>query len=158
MNNFPEYQFENMGGVSTFKFVPQYWIDSIPIFTGNQLNSAVVLKAGFSWLTGLALPKSLKFDETPEASEAGDLYKYLISGNYVGQSQALAALFDEMRNQPFVLDIIDNNNQRRLLGNLVIPLTFRFSYSSKTQPSDRPDYSFTFGYSTPVPAPFYNPA
>lgn len=157
MINFPEMNSENMGGCSAFNFIPQYFAESIPLYTGNQLISQVVLKSGCSWLIGLALPQTLKFDENIESSEAGDLYKYIVSGSYAGQASEIALLFDEMKNQPFILDILDNNNKRRLLGSMSNPLIFKFYYSSKDQPGSRPEYAFSFTYSTPKQAPFYNP-
>jgi hypothetical protein len=103
----------------------------------------------------VALLKSVKFDEVPKETDSGKLIDYTVSGFYPGHAPDISELFDEMMDQPFMLDTIDNNNQRRLLGNLNNPVSFKFNYSSP--PGGRPGYSFSFMWTSPNPASFYVP-
>lgn len=155
MIDFPEYNLENMGGLSTFNIVPSYSASPLPYYLGSKLTQPVVLKAGAMWTKGVSLLKSLKFEESTKETDAGTLYEYTIGGIYPGNSPEVAELFDEMKNKTFLLDIIDNNNQRRLIGTPSNPVKFKFVFSTKDQPSGRPEYSFTFTNSTPIQAPFY---
>jgi hypothetical protein len=157
MNNFPEYNCENYGGLSGFNFIPQYAVASMPSCIGNLLSEVLPVKTGFEWFIGLSLYNSLQFTETPKPSDPGDLYEYIVSGIYPGQTTELATLLDEMKGQPFILDIIDNNNQRRLLGSLINPVMFKYAYASKDQVGSRPEYTFSFTWTSQNPAPFYNP-
>jgi hypothetical protein len=155
MIDFPEINNEKMGGASSFNFIPQYSVSSIPNLSVNVITTPLVLKTGCAWLKGLSLPKSLTFNEVMKESDAGVLYEYTVTGSYPGQTPDLSALFAEMKPQPFVLDVTDNNNQRRLLGTLSNPVQFKYGYSSKDNPSQRPEYTFSFSYTSQKPAPFY---
>jgi hypothetical protein len=156
MNNFPEPNLENMGGYSRFNFIPNYQVESFSP-TANTINTALVLKSGAVWFIGAAVFKSLSLEEKTVATAAGDLYKYEFSGVYPGQSAPISELFDEMKAQPLVIDVEDNNGQRRLLGNTKNPCKFSFAFKSKETPSGRPEYTFSFTWESPKPAPFYAP-
>jgi len=157
MINFPDYNLENMGGNSRFNFIPNYLIDSIPYINGNKIEGIIPIKSGAAWYIGKALVRSLLFEESFQETSAGGIYKYQFNGVYPGQNSNISELFDDMRNQPLVIDITDNNGNRRLIGNLSNPCSFKYTFKSKETPSGRPEYTFSFSWESPKPAPFYIP-
>lgn len=157
MQNFPAYNFENFGGARSFSFIPVTDVASIPFSISSMLTSAVFLKSTKAWYTGLAVLRSLAFNEKLIESNAGKAYEYTISGIYPRQNSTMLSLFDDMARRRFILDIIDNNNERRLVGTVTNGARFTYSYNSGENTNQRPDYNFTFTFRHFKPAPFYNP-
>lgn len=155
MNNFPEHNLENMGGCSRFNFIPNYQVESFTPSLANTISTPLVLQSGAVWFIGTAAIKSLSLEEKTVETAAGNLHKYEFSGVYPGQNAAISELFAEMKAQPLIVDIEDNNGLRRILGNTNNPCKFLYSFKTKETPSGRPEYAFSFTWESSKPAPFY---
>jgi hypothetical protein len=155
MKNWPEFSFENLGSILSFKFVPYYAINNFPSILDNAITEEIELKAGYSWFEGLFINKGISFEEETKDSDGGDIYSYKFSGLYPGQSNEMHSLFDEMVRTPIILIVEDMNKNERIIGNTNSATKFNFSYKTKDTPSGRPEYSFIFIWNSQQQAPFY---
>lgn len=157
MNSFTSFDdiLENMPGNSSFQFCPSIGIDSIPDIEDCEITTAITFKTGYSWYNGVSISKQLEFDEKESSKKAGNIFSRYVKGFYPKQSKEILALFNEMKNQKFILKIMDNNGYYRIVGNLEAPLRFNFSAKTGSLKSGVNGYSFMFDVEAPEPSPFY---
>jgi hypothetical protein len=156
MQNFPENNLENMGGISSFKFISTASISEIPYALNNVISEPVTLEGGKTWYNGLSLIRSASFEEEQKDTDSGPLYIYKVNGTLPGLSPTVTTLLDELAHVAVVLDVTDNNGNRRLLGNTNNGCKLTYNYKSKDTPSGRPEYNYQFYFETDAPAPFYD--
>jgi hypothetical protein len=155
MQNFIAFENENMGGVNSFRFVPINDIASIPDAVNGKITSAVVLKSGKQWYTGLSVINKLKFNEEASHVTAGVLYRTRVSGSIPKLTDDYLALFTEMASQRFLLEITDNNGYKRLCGKYLMGLRFDFNQDSGGRPSDTNGWEYSFTIDHRLPSYFY---
>lgn len=148
----------NMPGVVSFQFVPLPWVESVPAPMGaHTLASAVVLKAGKSWLDGYSTLGALEYEE--QLVQAGGIEQYLqrLKGKVPGHSAALQQQLDGMAKQQHLVLLKDTTGLQWLLGNLTRGCRLTWSYNSGSTNGGWRGYSYTFSLECKHPALVYAP-
>jgi len=157
MNSFTSFQdiMENMPGNASFQFCPAIGIDSYPNPDNCEISTEITFKTGYSWYDGVSISKQLDFDEKEKNQKPGKIYSKIIKGFYPKQSKEILSLFNEMKNQKFIVKIMDNNGYYRIVGSLEAPLNFNFSAKTGSLNSGTNGFNFSFNVDAPEPSPFY---
>lgn len=157
MNHFPEFDNQdNMGGNQRFLFIPITDIEILYLAVNQIVSTPPELKTDCSFFKGYASYKTLLFEEKQEQSAAGSYFNQKLSGFYPKINPTAIALFSEMQNQYFIVIVLDNNGQLRMVGNLEQPLKMRYSLSTGSNPATRNGVEYEFAGQSQFPAPFFS--
>lgn len=155
MNNFPEFENENMGGIQyRFIFTPDTNIQTLTIASQTVADMLDYLDS-YDVFTGNTLIDSCLFSEKEIKSEAGSYYETKFSGFIPKLNKEYLILFAEMVKRRFILLITDNNNYKRILGKPSKGLIFSFEQNSQQTPAGLNGFKFEFATINPEPSPFY---
>lgn len=153
MQNFPEFQNENMGGCQSFEFTPFRNISQIPPVNGNKCYTDLYFIGDADYYSGQSILDTLQYQEQLQTSDAGTFFKVKIVGFVPFLSEDYLDLFDQMKQLRHVVKIKDNNGKYRLFG-LNGGLSFSFDTDSKKSPSGANGFEYVFSGENPKPAPF----
>jgi len=155
ITNFPANPKQNLGGLSSFQFVPAFQVITFPQVINNALITALTLFTGKTWLNGYATHESLRFRETVKDSEQGDVFEQLITGFMPGDSHELKTLIAEMEQVKKFFVIVNDRSLKKLVGYPLEPLEFSADFDSGGQRSDAKGYNFKFAGRSVFRAPKY---
>ncbi|MEI7597270.1 MAG: hypothetical protein WCK02_16090 [Bacteroidota bacterium] len=152
MQNFPEFQNENMGGCQCFCFAPFSKLAIMPL-AKNALTTDLIFSTGSVWFIGLAILNTLDFQEETSNSDSGTFYKTKITGLVPSLNIDILILFNEMKQLRHLIKIADNNGNTRICG-LNGGLKFAFTQDTKKLPAGTSGIEFEFTGENPEPSPF----
>lgn len=141
--------FDNFSGIRFFRFIPEDHVRSIPgspIDTIRIVNGPLILKTGKRWFYGYAAFQTADYKEKGGGGPHGPTYKFSFNGFLPLISATQSQNVSDMEEHRFLLDCIDNNGNRKLVGNLETPLAFESSEDVKP-PVGAPNgngYAFSF--------------
>jgi hypothetical protein len=144
MNDINKHCDDNLGGVYLLRFIPKTDVSSIALPIKGRVCEPVVLNAGACWYEfyGTEGTKNLKEDQQP--SEHGDFFKLKLSGSTPKIRTSISDTLNEMKDKEFIIDCIDNNGHRRLLGTINEPLRFQFTSDTGNSAPNKNAYTFEF--------------
>ena len=153
MENFPEFQNENMGGCQKFDYAPLSIINSVPRTVNEKLTDDIAFKTNCDWLTGNAVINTLEFTEEQSPSDSGDYFKTKIVGVVPSLTNDYVALFNKMKQVRHIVRLTDQNGCIRICG---VDGGMKFSYTqgSKKAPSGASGFEFQFTSETAKPSTF----
>lgn len=147
MNNFPVSNNNiRIGGLKKFFFVPTSDILSEPEIYNNKLIGDYTFKPGKNLLTGYFDKDSGLLSIDDSLTNKGGLVKSTVNAILTDNSPELDALFCEMSCEKFIMFIIDNYKNIRVLGRVNCGATFSFSFSTNDKIADVPQYKFKIYY------------
>ena len=147
MNDFPVNSNNILiGGLKKFKFIPTADILSEPEIFQNKLIGDYTFKPGKNLLTGYFDKDSGQLIIDDAISNKGDLVKSTVNAILTDNSKELDLLFCEMSCEKFIMFIIDNYKNVRVLGRVNCGATFSFSFSTNDKIADVPQYKFKIYY------------
>lgn len=132
------------GGLIKFKFIPVGDILTEPDIFENTLMGNYVPKIGKSILSGFFDRESAKFGFDDTSDNKGKLIKSAFTAEISDNSPAMDKLFCEMRCDRYIVWVIDNYKNVRVLGRKDAGAIFNFSFSTKDKVKNAPVYSFSF--------------
>ncbi|WP_182956286.1 hypothetical protein [Pedobacter gandavensis] len=144
----------NVGGNSSFTFIPVYLVVSLPPIQGKLITSPVVLSPGQNMLNGYSTLEELDFKETQKDEDDGPFYQIDISGFMPGDSPDLIDLMENMEMVRHLVIVKDNLNQKRLVG-YNAPLSFRATFQSGSKPGEARGYKYSFSGLSAKRSPVY---
>lgn len=157
MKNFPEFDNQdNMGGNRRFLFIPDTDIELFPPVANQLINTPPILKSDCSFYKGYSSHKTLLFDEKQQKSDAGTYFNQILSGFYPKINPLALALFSDMQMRGFILIVLDNNNQLRIIGTPDHSARLRYSLSTGATPATRNGIEYEFYCQSIFPAPFFS--
>lgn len=112
---------QNLGGIIRFRFIPVSLVEAVVVTAG--VVTQVVLPRGVDWFNGWAKQNTAGYSEPGTMSNAGTIYKRMFVA-FCPQEGQNDDLFNEMRNQQFLIDYTNSNGVRKLIGNMEEPLSF----------------------------------
>lgn len=154
ITNFPKTPGINIGGNSSFLYIPYYQISSLPAVTGKLITSPVKCKAGYQLLNGYSTLEQLELEETAKDNENGTPYQWEIGGFVPGDSDELIDLMESMEEVRHLVIVRDIMNKQRLVG-YNAPLTFKAIFKSGSKPGEARGFQFTFSGMSTQRAPIY---
>ena len=128
---------DNLGGNYRIKYAFVEDIAEIPEPHAGAIHSEVVMKAGTRWYEVYCTEASMQFKDAQEDSEHGASFVKELTGFVPKEREELNEALDALKNRRCVLDVIDNNNTRKLVGTISEPLYFSSSSDSKESTSGR---------------------
>lgn len=136
---------DNIGGSRSFRFVPVEDVTSMAYPQGFQIDGPLTFVSGKNWRLGwLRNQDTGSFSLETVEGVAGTLYKFSLTGFLPRLRKDASALFHEMKECRFLIDYQDNNDNRRLIGDLETGVGFRFSEASGGSPGALNGYAWTF--------------
>jgi hypothetical protein len=146
IQNFPTMPRFNVAGLlSSFQFIPSYYVSSWPQLNEAVVSNPVPLFDGISFLKGISTLEKLVFEEESAQDVQGTVYNWKITGFYPGDEMDCLSLFSSM-SKPWITYLVvvqDIRRHLRLVG-YKAPLTFNAVYSSGAVPGEAKGYTFTF--------------
>ncbi len=155
MEAFFDFEIESMGGNQTFLFAPTKTILSMPDVIDNSIISEISFLSGCGFLEGKYIPGTLDFSEKSVPSQGGDYFSTVVSGMVPKLTKEYLNLFTQMLKQRFMLNVVDNNGSKRIVGSIRAGAKFSFEQASSTTPAGASGFKFQFTLDSPVPSPFY---
>ena len=133
-----------MGGLYTFKFIPASDVASIPEAVNGAIYYPVVLKPDARWFDGYCTQETMSFSDRQQDDGHGAYHKKQFAGNVPKDRPELSNVFNDLKDGRYILDIIDNNGTRKLVGTIDEPLDFSSDVDSKAAVSARNEYKIMF--------------
>jgi len=115
---------DNLSGVRSFRFIPVVDVAFIPDAISSLITGPLILKTAKRWYNGYVIQKTSNYFADSGDGPNGPFYKFSFEGYNPRISQAGSENLTEMIRYRFLLDLIDNNGNRRLVGNLKNGLSF----------------------------------
>ncbi len=159
MRNIDQFIGDNIGGLESFLFIPVDDAISIARPVNHIIQEAVVINVagGAQWFTAYITQGTLFYKEDKNKTVHGNPYNRSLVGFVPKDTEELAELFDEMGDVRFLIDCLDNNGKRKLVGSLDSPLVFASLMSSGEAPEGRNGHQLTFSGNASHKAYFYDP-
>lgn len=132
------------GGLMKLYFITTNDILSEPEIFQNKLIGNYTFNPGKQLLKGFFDKDSGIFKYDDDTNNKGELTKNSFSAELSDNSAAIESLFCEMRCEKFIVFIIDNYKNVRVLGRMDAPATFSFSFTTKESKKNVPIYSYKF--------------
>lgn len=136
--------FDNVGGMYFFRFVPSIDVESIPAPIGLELPSEVVLKSGKQWYNGYFPEEECELNIDAAYTSNGPLYKFNLDCIVPRISKLMTTNFNEMLGHRFLLDVYDNNGNRKLVGDIKEGVAFKFKEATGRKAANRNGYQIMF--------------
>lgn len=144
MNDINEYSGDNLGGIIRFKFIPVTDVESIASPIDHVITTPVILKTDKRWFSAYATMGTIGYTEASEQTANGGLFKRQLVAIIPKDDKDKAKLFNKMRNQRFIVDYVDSNGLRKLIGSLEEPVFFSSTQNTKTEMPGRNEHSISF--------------
>lgn len=147
---------DNIGSVIAFEFLEIKGVSVIPPTVRATIWNAVELVDGYRWQKGYGTEGTMSFKDEPANSENGGYHKKIFSANVPKDRPEINDLFNSMQNKKFILQIMDANGLKKLIGTIDEPLTFKSGYDTKANFQGRAEYQISFEGEGVDKSPFYN--
>lgn len=147
---------DNLGGVNTLKFIPVAGVASIAPVLGGAIHTGVVLNDNYAWYELPFTLETMGFKDEGQPSENGTFYNKQIVGIVPKHNAEKINFLSNTDNVKFIVDCLDNNGIRRLVGTVAEPLILIVSADTKTSVAGRNEYLLTFTGSGTALSPVYN--
>lgn len=121
---------DNLGGLYRFNFIPVTEVQKIAEPIGCRVLEPLETTSIGRWYECYASEGTMKFNEDLQQNEHGDYHKVKLSAFIPKDRTDIGEQLEKMRGKDFIIDYIDNNGHRKLIGRLDTPL--RFTYSLDT--------------------------
>lgn len=144
MNDIKRPSGDNLGGLIKFKFVPMNDVQSIDTAINGKVTTEVTLKEGAQWYCGYCTLGTMGFTEPSAKSPNGEVFQAAFTGVCPQDKEENNDLFNEMRNQKFIIDITDSNGLRKLVGGIDAGLFFSSSLNTQTDMAGRNAHAISF--------------
>lgn len=156
MNDINKHRGDNLGGLYHFRFIPKNDVNSIPVAISGKICEPVELKSGARWFDFYATEGTQSFNEDQQTNDHGNYFKLKLSGSTPKIRTEVSDIFNEMKDQEFIIDCTDNNGNRRLIGTINEPLRFSFKSDTGNGAQNKNAYSFEFyGDVSKVPPTYF---
>lgn len=148
---------DNLGGLNHIRFVPARLVNSIsPVYNG-AIHLAVELKANAAWYELPYSIETLGFKDEQQESEHGAYYTKQITAIVPQHNDEKNNFLSVMDNERFIVDCLDNNGKRRLVGTIAEPMQLKKMADTKNNVAGRNEYQLTFTGTGTQLSPFYYP-
>jgi hypothetical protein len=144
MNDINKFCNDNLGGVNSFKFIPDTDILAMPTNINNSFLEPVFINNGARWYNCYATQDTIRYTEEKEKSKHGDFFSIKFVAFIPKDTDELSNNLESMNNKNFVIDYIDNNGNRKLIGSKENPLQFKYSLDTGSSMPNRNGYQIEF--------------
>lgn len=150
-----KFENDNIGGVNSFKFIEAKHIVSMHQPLGGAIHTAPQLAAGSAWREAYCTLGTMYLKEESQKSEHGTYHNKEFGGIVPKDRPEVLELLDFLKDEKFVIDCIDNNGQRKLVGTPDEPLSLETGHDTKPDVSGRNEYKIVFKGEGVNKSPFY---
>lgn len=156
MNSILPMKEENISGLALVEFIPASHVDTIERPFNEKITSAITLLSGKAWFSLAYTQETSPFICNEEKSSAGSMFHASVSGFTPKMQQATAAVFNEMREELFIVKVTDHNGNIRIAGTKKEPLKFSYSESTQAEFGRRQGYAWAFTRDLRDAPPYYD--
>jgi hypothetical protein len=144
MNDINKHCEDNLGGLNSFKFIPTTEVNSIvDAINGKVCEPLVVANLG-RWYDCYATEGTIKFSEELQDSKHGDFFQLKLTAFVPKGRTDVSDQLEKMKNKNFIIDCLDNNERRVLVGTKEKPMRFKYSYDTGSGVPNRNGYTLEF--------------
>lgn len=144
MNDINKHCDDNLGGLYRFNFIPVSEVQSIAEPIGCKVLEPLETTTIGRWYECYASEGTIKFIEDLQQSEHGDFHKVKLSAFIPKDRTDITDQLEKMRNKNFIIDYIDNNGHRKLIGKLDEPLRFTYSLDTGSSVPNKNGHTIEF--------------
>lgn len=135
---------DNFGSLRFFRFAPLVDLVSVDRPRSFEVHGPVNFQSGKDWLNGYASQDSIGLSIEGMEAAGGPFCRFSMSFFVPQLSIENSRNFDEMVQHRFILDILDMNLKRRIVGDHRDGVAFKYSETSASQFAGRNGYNCTF--------------
>jgi hypothetical protein len=147
---------DNVGGNFKLRVAYVEEVQEIPTPIDGTVHLEVTLKPGGRWYDIYSTEGTINFKDASQTSDHGDYFAKSLEAFAPKDSTELVDAANRFRNRPLIIDLIDNNGTRKLIGTIDEPMYVSTSFDSKTQVSERAGTALSFTGSGRLRSPIYN--
>lgn len=147
---------DNVGGNYRLRIAYVEKVQEVPATVDGAIHHDVVMKAGGRWFDIYCSEGSIDFKDAQAESDHGGFFNKTVSGFIPKDRADVVEFVEALKNRPVIIDLIDNNEVRKLVGTLEEPMYFTASFESKDQTAGRAGTSITFTGACIKRSPIYN--
>ena len=119
-------QRENGGGWNNIQLATVSEITSTPTILTNTNVSAIEITGTSDSVDVVLSPETIVINVTPKKTTSGFLYKINISCSFDAQNETIDSYFKKFLHQKLIVIGLNNNNQRKIFGSKLHPLSFSY--------------------------------
>lgn len=146
---------DNLGGINSFKIIEAKHIIGWPPVYAGCIHTAPIIAPGAAWRTIYCTEGTMQLKDDQQPSDHGAYHTKEFSGNTPKDRPEVLELLNHLKDEKFVLDCLDNNGQRKLVGTPSEPLTLVSSADTKNSVPGRNEYKLVFKGDGINKSPFY---
>lgn len=155
ITSFPDPSGANIGGMWFFNFIESNLVSSIPPLINDAITIAPTLAGSASWKRGYNTQLTLGYKEKATNDVNRPKWTQELSGFCPEFNAGLQRLFKEMMQYRFVLDCLDNQEKRVIVGSPTNGMHFEYTFDSKPDAKGRKGYAYRFFRDSDDPAIFF---
>jgi hypothetical protein len=155
-SNFTKPTCKNVGSIRSFLFIPEAQVDEMSINEMDNILNSISLIGGAAWLKAYSTVERIGVEEETENTDQGTIYRPVLSGFYPGYNYLIEKIFAQMSPIRFIIDVIDNNGERYVLGRQGNGMHFQWKYTTGNAPRSLQGYTFRFYHESSYPRLRYN--
>lgn len=144
MNDILKHCEDNIGGVYLFRIVLSSDVIGIAERFNGKVCEPVTLKAGARWYDFYGTEGTMDLKEDQQENDHGSYFKIKLVASVPKIRTSIDETFEDMKNKKFIVDCIDNNGHRKLLGTISEPLQFKYSAGTGVGAPNKNGYSVEF--------------
>jgi hypothetical protein len=135
---------DNVGGIIRFNFIPVQDVDSIVMPVNNKVLEPLEVKEGKRWYCAYATLGTIGYTEEQSDTDNGGIFKRKFTAICPQDNDEMTDTLNAMRNQRFIIDYMDANGLRKLVGTIEEPLFFTSTLNTKTDMRGRNEHVISF--------------
>ncbi len=113
---------DNLGGVLLFRVALVDDVQSIPLPINGKVCEPVVMQTGKQWYDVYGTPGTMGFSEDETPSDHRSYFVVEINASIPKDRTEVRNSLDDLREKKCIVDCLDSNLERRLVGTITEPL------------------------------------
>lgn len=155
MQDFLKNSYSHVSGIQAIWFVPIRDVILIPDVANYSVIKKIILQQNSFWYRAEITVETGGLKIISSKTQNGPVFKCSASAIVVGDSEDMNKLAGEMDFHSYLIIIVDNENNRRLLGTQDNASVIGIDFEIPMKVSGRKSYQFTFSYSSGKRPPYY---
>ncbi|GAB3550632.1 hypothetical protein [Spirosoma fluminis] len=143
----------NVGGNYLIRFTPVVGIQAMPTPATNGPTTPATFYSGYRWFDCYGTEGTKAFSEDEQTTDNGPIWNVTVNAFLPGDSAERRQQLAELVRHRFVVEIIDNNGQRRRVGSKLENLELSYEFKTGAAAGDRQGATLSFKGQLTQPAP-----
>lgn len=155
-----ELGFSRIPGMQEISIVEFFNVATVPDiwFGTHKITEAVVLESGAAWMEDFYFtPFTANYKEKENLANGTNTFDVTVECFYPKHDADSVYFLTQLERKRFIIDCIDKDGNRRLVGTKEQPLEFVQTYETGSKPGDKKGHALVFAANLGNRPPFYAP-